>query len=209
MFPLKKGTVWVYGGVVRGTFPGSNKKFEKKLTWKMEIVDTVERGSLVAAEVKGHPADLAWYDEETQPGDYWIIRRDGRKFYLVEPFRFQEVRRRLGNSADRLEGLLRDEELFLDWPLTKGKKWGEPEALKREDLLYQWVVEEERPVRLRSVKGVEAAGRVTQYRLAYRTVPDHTFVDFVPGIGITHYIYAHHGTVAEADLELVEYHAGR
>lgn len=208
VFPLKKGTVWVYEGVVRGTVAGSKKKFEKKLTWQMEIVDIVERGSLVAAVVKGHPADLAWYDEETQPGDYLIVR-DAGKFYLVEPFRVQEVRRRLGNPADRLDDLLQDEELFLDWPLAKGKRWGEPEALKRDDLLYQWVVEEERPVRLRSVKGVEGAGRVTQYRLALRTLPDHSIIDFVPGVGITEYIYGHHGTLAEADVKLVEYRAGR
>ncbi len=98
--------------------------------------------------------------------------------------------------------------LFLDWPLTEGKRWGEPEALKRDDLLYQWVVEEERPVRVR-VKGVEATGRGTQYRLALRTLPDHTLIDFVPGLGITHYIYSHHGTLAQAEVELVEYRAGQ
>ncbi|MGH9862596.1 MAG: hypothetical protein ACRD35_04155 [Candidatus Acidiferrales bacterium] len=209
VFPLGKGTVWVYEGLVRWTLPGSDKKLEKKITWKIEIVDTVRRDSLLAAVVKGHPADLAWYEEERTPGDYWIIRLDPGKFYLVEPFRFQEVRRRLENPADRLDALVRDEELFLDSPLAKGKKWGEPEALKRDDLLYQWLVEEERPVRLRIVQGVEAADRVTQYRLAYRTLPDHTVVDFVPGVGIIHYVYAHHGTVAEADVKLVEYHAGR
>ena len=209
VFPLSKGTVWVYEGLVRWTLPGSDKEFEKKITWKMEIVDTVGRDSLLAAVVKGHPADLAWYEEERAPGDYVIIRRDPGEYYLVEPFRFQEVRRRLENPTDTLDALLQDEELFLDWPLAKGKKWGEPEALKRDDLLYQWVVEEERPVRLGSVKGVEAAGRVTQYRLAYRTLPDHTLIDFVPGVGIIHYVYAHHGTVAEADVKLVEYHAGQ
>ena len=33
-------------------------------------------------------------------------------------------------------------------------------------------------------------------------------VYFVPGIGITRYVFSHHGTVAEADVRLIEFRRG-
>jgi len=39
--------------------------------------------------------------------------------------------------------------------------------------------------------------------MAYRSNPDHTFIEFAPSIGITGYVYGHHGTVASADVTLV------
>ena len=43
------------------------------------------------------------------------------------------------------------------------------------------------------------------YALVYRTNPDYTEIGFVPGLGIAHYRYSHHGTTAEADAWLVGY----
>ena len=39
---------------------------------------------------------------------------------------------------------------------------------------------------------------------AMRTNPEHEIVTFVPGVGITAYVYAHHGTVSEVNVRLVE-----
>jgi hypothetical protein len=47
------------------------------------------------------------------------------------------------------------------------------------------------------------------YTLVYRTNPDHTMLGLVPGLGVVHYAYKHHGTTAEADAWLVGYHEGR
>jgi hypothetical protein len=38
-------------------------------------------------------------------------------------------------------------------------------------------------------------------------LPDDTEFDFVSGIGITSYEYHHHGTIAETELHLVEFHS--
>ena len=50
--------------------------------------------------------------------------------------------------------------------------------------------------------------KMSQFLLSFRTRPDHTIIEFVPGIGITRYVYVHHGTVAEADVKLIEYYPG-
>jgi hypothetical protein len=34
-------------------------------------------------------------------------------------------------------------------------------------------------------------------------MPDHHFLDIVPGLGITRYLYGHHGTVAESEVKLI------
>jgi len=39
-------------------------------------------------------------------------------------------------------------------------------------------------------------------------LPDHTIIDFVPGIGITGYSYIHHGTVSEVKVKLVDFRVG-
>jgi hypothetical protein len=52
------------------------------------------------------------------------------------------------------------------------------------------------------------SGKVNQYQLVYRTLPDHQIIEFAPNIGITRYTYVHHGTVSETDLKLIEFHLG-
>jgi hypothetical protein len=42
----------------------------------------------------------------------------------------------------------------------------------------------------------------------YRTLPDHQVIGFVPGLGVTAYRYAHHGTVARAEAVLAGYSPG-
>ena len=86
-----------------------------------------------------------------------------------------------------------------------GDRFGDPASLERADGMYVWVVEDRSPADLTAVRGAKKGKSATRYRLTLRTNPDHTFIDFVPGIGITHYTYGHHGTPAYTDLRLVEF----
>lgn len=58
---------------------------------------------------------------------------------------------------------------------------------------------------LKNIKGRQSEKEGVKYLLARRTGPDHTFIEFMPGVGILRYTYGHHGTGAEADLRLVEF----
>jgi hypothetical protein len=60
---------------------------------------------------------------------------------------------------------------------------------------------------LQNISGVRAVEH-EEYSLEFRTNPDDTEFSFVPGIGITKYNYHHHGTVADTELRLVEFHPG-
>ncbi len=209
VFPLTPGSAWIYQGTVKWTRAESGEVVEKALTWKMQVVDTVERGHVTACVLEGHPADLAHFDNGKTPGDYLIVRVGPRKFYLLRHGRSQEALRRLRDQNDTLHGLVQEEELFLDTPLVPGEVFGPAEQVTRQDGSYYWIVEGERRIKLGHIKGVPAQTPNVEYQLAYRTRPDHTEVGFVPGLGITRYKYVHHGTVSEAEVRLVEYQPGK
>ena len=44
------------------------------------------------------------------------------------------------------------------------------------------------------------------FQLQYLTLPDDTTMELVPGVGLVSYQYHHHGTVADTELQLVEFH---
>lgn len=192
-FPLEKGNYWIYEGNVRWTNPGENTIQEKKVIWRMEVLDVVKRNHVMAARLKGHPYDLAWYAPGKERGDFLIVCLVN-KYYLVDDDELiTDVLNRIKDPADNLKDLVNDSKLFLDAPLMKNKVFGGEgdSQLFRQDFMYVWLVED-----------VRLENSYKKYRLAFRSLPDHTIVDFIPGIGIENFIYVHHGTVSEANVKL-------
>lgn len=200
-FPMNEGTYWVYQGSVRWTLPDSRKVKEDTVTWRMGIVETIERDGITAAVIKGHPADLAWYDENKQPGDYLIVEYDTGKYYLIRETRLSHVLGRLRDTRDDLDSLVLQHELFLDLPLSLDKTFG------GWDNDYHWQVIEVDSLDPWLIRDLPLFS-FTRYRLALVTLPDHTTIDFIPGIGITAYSYVHHGTVSEVKVKLVDFRVG-
>jgi hypothetical protein len=207
-FPLARGAFWVYRGPTSWTPAGSDQVIERVLTWRMEITDVISRAGVQAAVVTGHPLDLAWYEEDRRPRDYLIVSVDDQKYYLLQGDRVAVATKRLRDPDDGQVGLVADSDLFLDLPLTVDKRFGETDQITRDDYFYVWHVEDELQVSLAGITGIGAPAERTGYRLALRTLPEHEIVDFVPGIGIVHVTYGHHGTVSEIDQQLIEFHAG-
>ncbi len=207
-FPLSKGTTWVYKGTSKWTRTGSGEVAEKPVTWRMQVLETLTRDQVTAAVVKGYPLDLAHLEDGKAPGDYLIVRVGPGKYYLLRQLRTEEVLRRLRDENDLLGGVVREDEIILDAPLVPGKIYGEADLITRQDKMYSWIVEEARPAELRGIKGIAPAGGKMEYEITQRTLPDHQIVEFVPGIGITRYVYGHHGTVSETDVKLVEFRRG-
>ena len=58
IFPMRKGTRWIYRGEV--AWQASGKAHGTRLDWTMEVVDSVQRGRYKVALVLGHPKDLIW-----------------------------------------------------------------------------------------------------------------------------------------------------
>lgn len=209
-FPLAEGAYWIYRGVVRLAGEGDNVT-ETNVSWRMEVTKVIQREGLTAAVVRGFPGELNWSDGEKKPGESLVIVSDEGKFYHIGEDAGENAAaaglRRLENPHDKLQDLLQGDDLFLDLPLREGKKFCDEEGMARDDGMYCWVVIAEGPATLANVRGVGAEKR-TAFTVRYATNPDDTEFDFVPGVGITAYGYHHHGTVADTDLQLVEFHAG-
>ena len=201
MFPLSPGTYWIYEGLVKWQNESGVK--EQRMTWKMAVIEQVERDGFVGYLMKGHPGDLAFYEDGRVPSDYAIIRR-GNNVYHTEVSAFQ----RLKDSSDRLKHLVLPADLILKFPLTPGDKFGDLEMLKRHDDFYCWVVKEKRPF-FAKITGVIPAASLEEYVVTFTTLPDGIIVHFTPGIGMTRYEYTHHGTISEVDMRVIEYHAGK
>ena len=195
-FPLAKGSYWIYEGTKKWQEQGP-KVFTEKITQRMQVLNRVERGGIVAAVVRGYPNS----EEETVQ---ILIVVDGLEFYLLDSE--DAILKRLKDPNDALVELVQEDHLILSLPLVRGKRFCEASEMTRPDGFYCWRVEEQRKEKLNGVKGMSNEAERTIYTIAFRTLPDHVFVNFVPGIGITSYEYAHHGTVEETDLKLVEFH---
>src|SRR5438093_11723610 len=81
VFPMRKGTVWIYRGEVAWE---AGEVHRARLDWKMEVMDSVQRGRYKVALVLGHPKDLTWYEEVRKRGCHILIAVDNTKFYLGE-----------------------------------------------------------------------------------------------------------------------------
>jgi hypothetical protein len=195
--PLEKGIQWTYEGKAKWTVVGSAVVRSTNLVWTAEVVESVRGPNCQAAIIRGFPDELAWYEPSQSPGleVFFSISNYIYRLSATNELHARLVARSLVERArPSAEG-----EPFLVIPLAKGKRWNfDPE---REDNLYCWNVESEKSKTLR-VKGLPSKPRIT-YSVAYRSLPDHQVLEVAPGIGLTRYVFEHHGTVASADVRLV------
>jgi hypothetical protein len=204
-FPLVPGTEWVYRGLVRSSEEGSTVGKVTGVTWKMSVVRTVEREGVLAAIVSGFPGDLNWSDGHAEPQRSLLLRTEDAKFYLKSEWVTQSALDQLDNPKYPLRELIDPDDWIFQMPLAAGKRFCDEQAMKREDGEYCWVTGSPHPVDLRAVKGLTPGTR-TAYEVTYATNPDDTEFEFVGGVGITSYQYHHHGTIAETELRLIEFH---
>lgn len=202
-FPLKQASYWVYQGAVKWTEPNSPETQETEITWKMEVVQVIQRDAITGYILHGGPWDLIWYEEGKAPSDYGIIQI-GERFYQTP----LETIWRLQDENDPLTDLVNDYQLLLDAPLLAGKKFCDAASMVRDDGMYCWVVGQENKISPIGILGIGTTEMLTEFPIRYQTLPDYTEVHFIPGIGISRYVYLHHGTASEVDVRLVEYHAG-
>jgi hypothetical protein len=206
IFPLNKGTYWIYRGPVESG--GATATISKTITWKMEITDVIKRQDITAAVVNGFPDDLWWYTTDTKPCDSLIVQVFPERFYLLQPDKIGKALAALRDDKNNLQGLVRESDLILDFPLVQGKKFGETELITRTDDFYSWVVRDERRSQLDGIKGVSSIRKWTVYTISEFTLGSYTEFDFVSGLGIVRYMGHHNGTVSDFEVKLVEFHPG-
>jgi len=200
---MSQGTYWNYQGMVRWTHD-TNRVSETKVTWHTEISRFIQHADVRAAVVKGFPSDLDWSNGRPQPSDSLLIESGG-KFYVVANERFTDALHQVEQPSGDLSNLLSDDDLFLRWPLQRGQKFCDSDGMARPDDWYCWVVETSGLSILQGITGVPSRKR-PEFIIAYRTNPDHIRFTFVPEVGLITCEYHHHGTVADTELKLVEFH---
>jgi hypothetical protein len=202
IFPMQTGAWWLYRGEVAWTGDRS-RVYRKQLDWKMEVAETVQSGRYKAALLIGHPGDLTWYEAGRGRGCYVLIAVDGKRFYLR---RYSLPPSRITLADLDLAALIDDQNLILKLPIAQGDSFGADPRRGINDGMYEWCVEAVRRATLQRIHGISGKGPWTEYLLAYRTNPDHEVETYVPGIGLTAYIYSHHGTASEVNVKLIEFH---
>ena len=207
-FPIEAGTSWVYTGTVRQQLVESPEVESSTITLKMEITASEQRGDLTVATLRGFFSDLAFSDDDG-PGDYLIVHTASGNYHVLAGITEDELFASAVDPGRFAETLNEHQLLVLDFPLTSDKTYAPMEPdVDRTDTMYAWHVDSVRRARLRGIEGVSSRRIVTEYILALRTLPDHEIDTFVPGIGITRFVYSHHGTVMDVDLHLVRFHRG-
>jgi hypothetical protein len=207
-FPLTQGTYWLYHGTVStpGPDPESEQPATSEVTLKMTVEKVIQKPDFTLAVISGYPSDLDWSTGEVEPKPWVLIETKTHEVYLNALAPGFDITK-LEKDATTPEKLLHEENLLFRWPLKKGLKFGDAESLKRDDNQYCWFVMSEEKKDLARIKGF-SSNPVDVFLLRYATNPDDTELELAPGVGILSYQYHHHGTVAETNLTLIEFHLG-
>jgi len=206
-FPLTPGTYWVFQGTVRYWVKGLDNGKIAHVTWKTSVARAIHRDGLTIAVMKGMPGDLDWSEGNATPSLSIVIRTQDAKFYLLEDDEAKSAIAELDNPHYSWQQVPIDDDWFLQLPLAKGKKFCGANGMQRTDDYYCWVAGSPHAAELAEAKGVPP-GKHIAWRVEYFTNPDDTEFDFVPGIGMVTYEYHHHGTTADTELHLIEFHDG-
>lgn len=202
-FPLAKGSYWIYEGTEKSQKSGPTV-YTKKIKWRMEVVERIERARIVATVVRGYPGEVGSYEH---PDLSLLIAVDGTDFYRLPAKK--SLLKRLKDPNDALVDLVREDDIALSLPLVPGKRFCEASQIARPDGYYCWVVEQQKKEKLTNLHGVAGDVERNVYQIAFRTLPDHAIVNFAPGIGITSYHYADNGPITyTVDVDLIEFHSG-
>jgi hypothetical protein len=207
-WPLAKGAYWIYTGSVTWFNTDTQQQVEETVTWKVEVTDAVQRDHVTGYLVKGSLDDLAGYERGATPVDHVIIQVGADKFYAASEDALARLRA-VDSGDDVLVDLIVPELQLLELPLSIDKVFGDPQQITRTDRMYAWWVTDAKPADVSGIAGAPAGLTAEQYTLSLKTIGDSTTLEFVPGLGIVQYTYAHYGTPAAASMRLVEYHPGQ
>ncbi len=200
LFPLATGTQWVYEGTVKWTEVGGPVK-TKRLRWITTVVSVQSNQNACVALVRGFPDQLAWYDETNEPALSVFVVRSNRVYQICSCAETEPRTLAASLTADP-QALPEQAEALLDLPLLPNKSYGGD--TDREDHWYCWHVTGQERRRLK-IRGADPNHARQVFSVAYRTCPDHQIMEWADGVGLLRYTYEHHGTVASADVRLVEF----
>lgn len=201
--PLAPGTTWTYRADVAWAASSGDSIGRRTIPWTTTVSAVRASDSAVVATVEGWSTDLAWWTPEHAPSTSVLYCAGGRIF-LLHPGP--------GTTAELVDALLDgtrrpiEQELAFRFPMRTGDLYGR-DAAERGDNMYAWLVESAAPPS-DSVRNLTTGVADSVYTIVYRSLPDHSRIDFVPGLGVVHYVYQHNGTTATTEAWLVAFRPG-
>jgi hypothetical protein len=199
------GTTWQYVAEVAWEEHGTVR--HDRVPWQTTVVSSRHRDSLIAVVVRGWPGDLGWYKPGRTPGESVLFCSAERAYLLgVDADAGQR-------GTDLVDSLLRglitveDNALIVQLPWRQGGCSGSSDST-RTDCLHVWSIDQigDTPRQLRALDPLAGASMAT---IVMRTHDEHEIVDLVPHLGVTRFVYAHHGTVASVSATLIGFTRGR
>jgi hypothetical protein len=193
IYPLSEGTTWIYAGRSKWMDTGASAVRSGNLRWTTDIVRMFSAPGLTAAVVKGFPFELAWYSPKAERGFTVLVENDKGLFKA-------DVDSEAEGEAVAAKAIRGEEvgEQLLKFPVQVGDCLG-AEGVDSPELLaahrYCWFVS-------KRVKVSSGSG----WEIFLHTGPDDITFHLVRGVGITSFVYNHHGTVAYTNARMVAFH---
>jgi hypothetical protein len=195
IFPLEAGRSWTYAGQSLWSVPGASGPDSGPVRWTMTVVRAGEVAGWRIGLITGFVQELAWYQPGTVPRLSILACR--RAELRLATFADDPAAERAYDQWS--DSVASGAELWLALPLREGQVLGQ--VSPREDVMYGWLVgSPEAPVTIPDSCPRPAGPR---YELTYRSLPDHRIAEWQPGLGVTRFVYGHHGIPASADVRLV------
>ena len=195
MLPLEADRSWTYAGQALWSVPGASQSDSGSVKWTMTIERAREVPDGRIGLVRGFVQELAWYE----PGivsRLSILACRGSEFRVATFPDDAAAERAYDRWSDSLSSRA---ELWFALPLREGQLLGQEPP--RQDAMYGWLVGwPESPVTIPDSCPVKVGPR---YELTYRSLLDHRIVEWQLGLGISRFVYGHHGTPASAEVRLV------
>ena len=182
-----QGDQFIYKGIVKwGEDPNPR---QKEVTWPVEVVEVMTRGSYHIAKLSGFPDDLiGFYDfdtEEPKPVErYYIIEKQTGEIYISDT---------LPSLTQSALKQLKEEQTYLNLS----------DPPRRKKPYSDWVLESKSAGSIDDIQGIPQ-GQYQQYAFAERTMSGTSTIEFVPKIGVVAFKHVHNGSISEIDLKLIE-----
>jgi len=196
--PVGPGRWWTYRASVSWTGAGASASRDTTIIWVTRILGVRARDSIAVGVVENWPTALAWWEPGQKPDTSLLVCIRNRVYHVATG---DGPRPALQDSLLAAQRAMPLDDLLFQFPLRAGDLYGRDPA-DRADNLYAWYVDSAAAAGA-TLRRLGARSGDSVRTLTYRTLPDHQIIDFVSGLGISRYVYAHHGTVARAEAVLV------
>jgi len=212
-FPLKVGNYWIYEGEADiANSSGITGVKRQSIKLKIEVTDVIKTDAATLFIISGQLSDVVseFFGENNimfSNKIYDVTRtRNGllvvdNKVFQVSGEQLDDVIKSKGDNG--FDGsILSLDDLYFEFPLYKGQRFGDIRSLLRDDLRYCSYVEGEVNYHATIDGKIQT---LPVFYIKQNSIPAYNEIQFEPYLGITNFSFSHHGTEEEINISLKDY----